>query len=106
MEETLVVVATEFGRTPEIVSEHEDGRDHYPKAFSCVLAGGGIKGGQVYGKTDASGSKVVENLTTPQDFNATIAHSLGLPSEQVVISPSGRPFTMADKGKAVTALFA
>ncbi|RYD33938.1 MAG: DUF1501 domain-containing protein [Verrucomicrobiaceae bacterium] len=106
LEETLVVVATEFGRTPEIVSEHEDGRDHYPKAFSCVLAGGGIKGGRTYGKTDASGSKVVENLTTPQDFNATIAHSLGLPVEQVVISPSGRPFTVADKGKAVTALFA
>ncbi|MDB6132210.1 MAG: hypothetical protein JWM59_453 [Verrucomicrobiales bacterium] len=106
LEETLVVVATEFGRTPEIVSEHEDGRDHYPKAFSCVLAGGGIKGGRTYGKTDASGSKVVENLTTPQDFNATIAHSLGLPVEQVVISPSGRPFTVADKGKAITSLFA
>ncbi|MES2709729.1 MAG: DUF1501 domain-containing protein [Verrucomicrobiota bacterium] len=106
LEETLVVVGTEFGRTPEIISEHQDGRDHYPKAFSCVIAGGGVKGGQTYGKTDANGSKVIENPTTPMDLNATIAHSLGLPVEQVVISPSGRPFTVADKGKAVTSLFA
>ncbi len=106
LEETLVVVATEFGRTPEIVSEHKDGRDHYPKAFSCVLAGGGIKGGQTYGKTDPNGSKVIENLTSPQDLNATIAHALGLSTDQVIISPSGRPFTVADKGKPVTTLFA
>jgi hypothetical protein len=106
LEETLVVVATEFGRTPEIVAEHKDGRDHYPKAFSCVLAGGGVKGGQTYGKTDATGSKVVENLTSPQDLNATIAHALGLSTDQVIISPSGRPFTVADKGKPVTTLFA
>lgn len=106
LQETLVVVATEFGRTPEIISEHQDGRDHYPKAFSCVLAGGGINGGQTYGKTDPNGSKVIENITTPQDLNATIAYSLGLSADQVIISPSGRPFTMADKGKPVASLFA
>jgi hypothetical protein len=106
LQETLVVVATEFGRTPEIVTEHSDGRDHYPKAFSCVLAGGGTAGGQAYGKTDANGSKVVEGLTSPQDLNATIAYSLGLSVDQVVISPSGRPFTVADKGKPVASLFA
>ena len=106
LDETLVVVATEFGRTPEIITEHQDGRDHYPKAFSCVLAGGGIKGGQTYGKTDPNGSKVIENLTSPQDFNATIGHALGLAVDQVVISPSGRPFTVADKGKPITSLFA
>jgi hypothetical protein len=106
LQETLVVVATEFGRTPEIVAEHQDGRDHYPKAFSCVLGGGGINGGQTYGKTDPNGAKVIENLTTPQDLNATIAHALGLPVDQVIISPSGRPFTVADKGKPVTTLFA
>ena len=106
LDETLVVVATEFGRTPEIITEHQDGRDHYPKAFSCVLAGGGIKGGQTYGKTDPNGSKVIENLTSPQDFNATIGHALGLAVDQVVISPSGRPFTVADKGKPISSLFA
>ncbi len=106
LDETLVVVATEFGRTPEIITEHQDGRDHYPKAFSCVLAGGGIHGGQAYGKTDPNGSKVIENLTSPQDFNATIGHALGLAVDQVVISPSGRPFTVADKGKPISSLFA
>ena len=105
LQETLVVVATEFGRTPEIVSEHQDGRDHYPKAFSCVLAGGGLHGGQTYGKTDPTGGKVIENVTSPQDLNATIAHALGLSTDQVIISPSGRPFTVADKGKPVTSLF-
>ena len=105
LQETLVVVATEFGRTPEIVSEHQDGRDHYPKAFSCVLAGGGLHGGQTYGKTDPTGGKVIENVTSPQDLNATIAHALGLSTDQVIISPSGRPFTVADKGKPVTSVF-
>lgn len=102
--ETLVVLATEFGRTPEIVEERM-GRNHYPKAFSCLLAGGGIKGGRTYGKTDPTGREVVENKVTVPDFNATIAYALGLPLEHRVISPSGRPFTVADKGKPVTALF-
>ncbi|MDB6070766.1 MAG: hypothetical protein JWL81_1937 [Verrucomicrobiales bacterium] len=106
LEETLVVVATEFGRTPEIVLEHQKGRDHYPKAFSCVMAGGGLNGGQTYGKTDANGAKVIENITTPQDLNATIGYALGLPVDQVIISPSGRPFTVANKGKPVTSIFA
>ena len=106
LQETMVVVATEFGRTPEIVAEHSDGRDHYPKAFSCVIAGGGLNGGQAYGKTDPTGGKVIENITSPQDLNATIAHALGLSTDQVIISPSGRPFTVADKGKPITSLFA
>ena len=78
LQDTLVVVATEFGRTPEIKAEHGDGRDHHPGAFSCVLAGGGVKGGMKYGETDSSGCKVRENKVSIQDFNATIAHALGL----------------------------
>lgn len=105
LDETLVVVATEFGRTPEIVAEHESGRDHHPGAFSCVLAGGGIKGGTVHGLTDASGARVKEGLTTVQDFNATIAYALGLPYETILMSPTKRPFQMADKGKPITSLF-
>jgi uncharacterized protein (DUF1501 family) len=104
--ETLVVLGTEFGRTPEIVTEHKDGRDHFPAAFSCVMAGGGIKGGVKHGKTDSKGAKVEEGMTTIMDFNATIGYALGLPLDQVVVSPSGRPFTMADKGKPLAALFA
>jgi hypothetical protein len=105
LDDTLVVVATEFGRTPEIVTEHSDGRDHHPGAFSCVLAGGGVKGGLKYGETDASASKVRDNMVTVQDLNATIAHALGLPHDLVLMSPTKRPFKIADKGAPVTAVF-
>ncbi len=102
LDSTLVVLATEFGRTPKI--NQNKGRDHYPKAFSGLLAGGGIKGGQVYGKTDAGGMNVVENKVGVQDFNATIARALGLPLEKILLSPTGRPFQVAHKGKPITAL--
>ncbi len=105
LNDTLVVVATEFGRTPEIKAEHKGGRDHHPSAFSCVLAGGGVKGGMKHGLTDASGGKVKDGLVSVQDFNATIAYALGLPHDKVIMSPSRRPFTIADKGKPVTSLF-
>lgn len=105
LDETLVVVATEFGRTPVINVEHQGGRDHHPSAFSCLLAGGGVKGGIKHGLSDASGEKVKDGIVTPQDFNATIAYALSLPYDTVVMSPSKRPFKIADKGKPVTALF-
>ena len=104
LEETMVVVTSEFGRTPTI--NQNVGRDHYPKAFSCVMAGGGIKGGQTYGKTDPEGREVVENKVEVPDVNATIAYALGLPLDQIVFSPSKRPFTIADKGQPLTSLFA
>lgn len=103
LKRTLVVVATEFGRTPKI--NQNNGRDHYPKAFSCLLAGGGVKQGMVYGKTDETGAEVIEKAVTVPDFNATIAHALGLPQDEIVNSSSGRPFTVAHKGKPVLELF-
>jgi hypothetical protein len=106
LKDTLVVVATEFGRTPEIKTEHQDGRDHHPAAFSCLLAGGGVKGGFKYGETDAKGDRVKDKPVTVQDFNATIASALGLPYDLVVMSPSGRPFKFADQGKPVAEVFA
>ena len=102
LEETLVVLATEFGRTPNI--NVNDGRDHYPKAFSCMLAGGGIKGGQVWGKTDKEGREVIEQKVEIPDFNATIAFALGLPLDEIVYSPTRRPFTLSDKGQPITQL--
>lgn len=105
LKDTLVVVATEFGRSPEIQAEHKDGRGHHPQAFSCLLAGGGIKGGVKYGSTDDSASKVKEGVVTVQDFNATIAYALALPFDTVVMSPTKRPFKIADKGLPVTKLF-
>jgi hypothetical protein len=103
--DTLVVVATEFGRTPQIKQEHNNGRDHHPSAFTCLLAGGGVKGGYRHGETDATGARVRTDMVTIQDFNATIAHALGLPVDQILYSPTRRPFQIADKGKPVTSLF-
>ena len=102
LEETLVVLATEFGRTPNI--NVNDGRDHYPKAFSCMLAGGGIRGGQVWGATDEEGREVIENKVEIPDFNATIAYALGLPLDEIIYSPTRRPFTLSDKGQPLTQL--
>ena len=102
LEETLVVLATEFGRTPNI--NVNDGRDHYPKAFSCMLAGGGIRGGQVWGSTDEEGREVIENKVEIPDFNATIAYALGLPLDEIIYSPTRRPFTLSDKGQPLTQL--
>jgi len=103
-DKTLIVIATDFGRTPNI--NINNGRDHHPGAFSGVLIGAGIKGGQAYGKSDEKGMKSVENIVSPSDFNATIAAAAGLPVDQIVISPEGRPFKVADKGKPVQALLA
>ena len=104
LKDTLIVLNSEFGRTPTI--NQNVGRDHYPKAFSGVLIGGGVKGGFTYGKTDKEGREVEENKVEIPDFNATIAYALGLPLNQVVYSPSKRPFVVADKGKPVLEIFA
>ena len=109
LESTLVVIGTEFGRTPKIVEEHSLGRDHHPACFSTVMAGGGVKGGIKYGESDKNGARVAKDPVTIQDFNATIAYALGIDHAQVVSSPSGRPFRMggaeAELGKPVTAIF-
>lgn len=102
LNDTLVVLASEFGRTPKI--NQNNGRDHYPKAFTSVLWGGGVRGGQTYGKTD-KGIEVTENKVLPSDLNATIGYALGLPLNQVIYSPSKRPFTVADHGQPVTSIF-
>lgn len=102
LEETLVVLATEFGRTPNI--NVNEGRDHYPKAFSCMLAGGGIQGGQVWGETDREGREVSDQKVEIPDLNATIAYALGLPLDQIVYSPTRRPFTLSDKGQPLVKL--
>ncbi|NIP85687.1 MAG: DUF1501 domain-containing protein [Planctomycetales bacterium] len=102
---TLVAVATEFGRTPDIVTTQANGRNHYPQAFSCLLAGGGIRGGRSYGKTDAEGRQIVESPVAVPDFNATIAHAMGLPLQKEIVSPSQRPFQVAADGKPVLELF-
>jgi len=103
LDETLVVVATEFGRSPVI--NGNQGRDHHPKVFSGLLAGGGIRGGRAWGASDERGHAPAADAVQVPDFNATIAYALGLPTDKVVIAPNGRPFTIADKGAPLAALF-
>jgi hypothetical protein len=103
-ESTLVVFATEFGRTPKL-SEVTAGRGHHPAAFSWWLAGAGIRGGTVYGRTDAAGERVADKPVNMQDFNATIALAMGIDLKKTEISPSGRPFTVANDGKPLMELF-
>ncbi|MFT4840694.1 MAG: hypothetical protein ACI8UD_003080 [Planctomycetota bacterium] len=103
LEDTMVVLASEFGRSPDI--DEDNGRNHYPKAFSALLAGGGVKGGMRYGKTDKEGREVIEDPMSIPDLNATIAYGCGVPTDHVLTSPSGRPFKVADKGMAATEIF-
>lgn len=101
---TLVVMATEFGRTPQI-STATAGRGHHPGVFTWWLAGAGMKAGYIHGKSDEIGEHVAEKPVTMPDFNATIAKAMGLDLQKIEHSPSGRPFTVADQGKPVDELF-
>jgi uncharacterized protein (DUF1501 family) len=102
LDDTLVVLTTEFGRTPEITKDR-NGRNHHAKAFSSLLAGGGIRGGVKHGATDTRGEEIVADTVRVTDFNATIAHALGIPTDLVVHSPSGRPFKVADDNPCLAA---
>ena len=93
-DETLIVWAGEFGRTPH--SAGRDGRDHHPEGFSVWLAGGGIKGGTVHGATDELGMHAVENVCTIHDLHATILHLLGLDHERLTFRFGGRDFRLTD----------
>lgn len=103
LEKTLVVVTTEFGRTPRI--NPLLGRDHWPNAFSILMAGAGIKGGQVIGATDKIAGEVADRPITAQDMVATILHTLGINHETVLHTPLGRPVPLVDEGKPVLELF-
>ncbi len=106
LETTLIIIGTEFGRSPQIVPEHQNGRDHHPSCYSFVLAGGGIKGGMIHGATDSKGMRVKANPVEPQNVNATMAHLMGIDGNMVITSPSGRPFTIANKHKAISEILA
>lgn len=94
LESTTIVWMGEFGRTPQI--NGSAGRDHFPRAWSCVLAGGGIAGGQAYGRTTADGQYVDEDGATVTQVLATLCAALGVPPETQNISDSGRPIAIVD----------
>jgi uncharacterized protein (DUF1501 family) len=106
LDSTLVVWMGEFGRTPKINSRGaKPGRDHYPRAWTSVLAGGGIKGGQVIGKTDKEGAVVTERPISAQDFLSTVCKTLGINYNKQNPAPGGRPIRIVDKGaKPITEL--
>ena len=95
LSQTMVVVASEFGRTPE-VKPGRVGRDHHPSAFSVLFAGGGVKEGYVYGKSDKRAHYVEENGVDIPSINATIAYAMGLSVEKITYSPSGRPVKVSN----------
>ena len=95
LKETMVVVASEFGRTPEIKAGRV-GRDHHPSSFSVLFAGGGVKEGFVHGKSDKRAHYVEENGVDIESINATIAYAMGLSVEKITYSPSGRPFKVSN----------
>ena len=82
LENTLVVVTGEFGRTPKVLTQKPPGRQHWPKCFSSILAGAGIAGGQVYGKSDKHAAYVASNPIRPEEMAATIYHALDVPLNQ------------------------
>lgn len=104
LQRTMVVLATEFGRTPKI--NGNSGRDHHSIAFSCVVAGGGAKGGHIIGKSDAKGESLETERYEPKNLNATIARALGMDLQKVIYSPSGRPFTVSTGVEPIHEVFA
>jgi len=99
LDSTLIALVTEFGRTPNI--NVNDGRDHHPQCYSTVLIGAGVKGGHIAGETNKTASKVTKDPYTISDINATIAHLLGIKTDEEKISPTGRPFKVANKGSVI-----
>jgi hypothetical protein len=96
LDETLVVWTTEFGRTPYHTEAGHKGREHHHHGYSSWLAGGGVKGGMVYGRTDELGSVAVDNRMHIHDFHATILHLLGLDHERLTYRHAGRDFRLTD----------
>jgi hypothetical protein len=104
LDSTLVVQAAELGRTPKV--NKDAGRDHWPKAFSVVLAGGGIKGGQIIGATDKHASDITDHPVSVEDLSATMFTALGVDIHAVNHTPEGRPIAVVNGGKPVAKAFA
>ena len=103
LDSTLVVVSTEFGRKPDV--NPNKGRDHHPDGFTCLMAGAGVRAGQIYGSTTKDGKYADEDVLDVIDFNASIAWRLGIDPILEENSASGRPFELANKGRVRKELF-
>lgn len=103
LDETLVVALGEMGRTPQPTAEW--GRGHWSTAFPAVIAGGGVRGGMVWGSTDQHGAYPIENVTTPEDLAATLYYALGIDSHTMLTMPDGRPTPIVDGGQPLREIF-
>ena len=104
LDSTLVVLTSEFGRTPRM--NRDGGRDHWPKVFSVVLAGGGAKRGIIPGRSDATGAEPEDDPVTPPDLAATIFHLAGINPEHKLMSPGDRPIDIVRNGVVQKGLIA
>jgi hypothetical protein len=107
LNDTLIVGCTEFGRTPWGGSPNDKGRNHHARAFSCFLAGAGVKGGITYGQTDDYGINIVSDPCHVHDYHATILHLMGIDHAKLTYRYAGRDFRLTDvHGKVVRAILA
>lgn len=104
LKETVVMVSSEFGRTPKI--NQTAGRDHWPKVFSVVLAGGGIKPGIVYGSSNSTASEPEDDAIGVEDLFTTVYHTLGIVADKELMAPGDRPIEIVDGGKVRKELLA
>jgi uncharacterized protein (DUF1501 family) len=103
--ETMVIATGEFGRTPKV--NPAGGRDHWPQCWTMLLAGGGVKGGQVIGASDEIGAAPKDRPTTPAEVAATIYQGLGISLELELPGAQGRPIPLVDRGvEPIRELFA
>lgn len=102
LQSTMVILATEFGRTAKL--NKDGGRDHWPKAFSVALAGGGIKGGVIHGQTNAQGTEPTDNPVGPGDLGATIYSQLGINPTERLMSAGDRPIDIIRDGHVIQSL--
>ena len=104
LEKTLVMVSSEFGRTPKI--NKDAGRDHWPKVFSVVFAGGGFKKGLVYGSSDPTGAEPSEDPLTVENMASTVYRCLGINADKRLMAPGSRPIDIVRGGEVVKELLA
>ena len=104
LDNTMVLLLGEFGRTPKI--NKDAGRDHWSFAMSVLMAGGGIPGGQIVGATDVKGYYANENVYAPEDFASSIYTKMGINPEMVLHDSAGRPLQLVNNGKLIKELFA
>src|SRR5271157_3893764 len=104
LDRTLMMISSEFGRTPKI--NKDAGRDHWPKVFSVVLAGGGVKKGYIYGASNATATEPDHDPIGPEDLATTVYHLMGIVADKELMAPGNRPIEIVDNGKVVKELLA